>query len=106
MVFAQLGTYRLMEHRGGINWRLPVFSTRCCIRMAVTPRRSVNSPSSFLQDDIMPKHLPVHPSELSLMSDPAFWPMAMAAQLADPGEGLLARNCKFVEEEIKNETYC
>ncbi len=54
----------------------------------------------------MPKHLSVHPSELSLMSVPVFWPMAMAAKSAEPEEGLLARNLKFVEEEIKIEVYC
>ncbi len=32
---------------------------------------------------------------------PAFWPMAMAAALAREGTELLAKNLKFVEEEIK-----
>jgi polyhydroxyalkanoate depolymerase len=41
------------------------------------------------------------PHELSLTSVPAFWPMAMAASLAEEGLELYARNLKFVEEEIK-----
>ena len=41
------------------------------------------------------------PHELSLTSVPAFWPMAMAASLAEDGLELYARNLKFVEEEIK-----
>jgi poly(3-hydroxyalkanoate) synthetase len=40
-------------------------------------------------------------SEFSLASVPAFWPMAMAASLAEQGTALYARNLKFVEEEIK-----
>ncbi|MEZ5785745.1 MAG: alpha/beta fold hydrolase [Xanthobacteraceae bacterium] len=35
------------------------------------------------------------------MCVPAFWPMAMAAMLAERGIELYARNLKFVEEEIK-----
>ncbi len=40
-------------------------------------------------------------SEFSLTSVPAFWPMAMAASLAEQGMELYAKNLKFVEEEIK-----
>lgn len=40
-------------------------------------------------------------AELSMMSVPAFWPMAMATALAEEGAELYARNLKFVEEEIK-----
>ncbi|HTZ01767.1 MAG TPA: alpha/beta fold hydrolase [Xanthobacteraceae bacterium] len=40
-------------------------------------------------------------SEFSLASVPAFWPMAMAASLAEQGAELYARNLEFVEEEIK-----
>lgn len=39
--------------------------------------------------------------ELSLTSIPALWPMAMAAALADSGTALLARNLKFVAEEMR-----
>ncbi len=39
--------------------------------------------------------------EFSLASVPAFWPMAMAAALAEEGAELYADNLKFVEEEIK-----
>ncbi|HKM62557.1 MAG TPA: alpha/beta fold hydrolase [Acidisphaera sp.] len=39
--------------------------------------------------------------ELALASVPAFWPMAIAAALAEEGTELLAKNVKFVEEEIK-----
>ncbi len=40
-------------------------------------------------------------SEFSLASVPAFWPMAMAASLAEKGAEFYAKNLKFVEEEIK-----
>ena len=40
-------------------------------------------------------------SEFSLASVPAFWPMAMAAALAEEGAELYARNLRFVEEDIK-----
>lgn len=43
-----------------------------------------------------PKH-----SEFSLTSVPAFWPMAMAAALAEEGTELYAKNLKFIEEEMK-----
>jgi hypothetical protein len=43
----------------------------------------------------------VKPPEFSLASVPAFWPMAMAASLAEQGMELCAKNLKFVEEEIK-----
>lgn len=36
-----------------------------------------------------------------LLGVPAFWPMAMAAALAQEGSALLARNLKFVDEEIR-----
>jgi poly(3-hydroxyalkanoate) synthetase len=49
----------------------------------------------------MAKQSPVKPSELSLTSVPAFWPMAMAAMLLEEGAELSAKNLKFVEEEIK-----
>ncbi len=35
------------------------------------------------------------------MSVPAFWPMAMAVQLAEQGVDLYARNLKFIDEEIR-----
>lgn len=40
-------------------------------------------------------------SEFSKASVPAFWPIAMAAELAESGLSLFARNLEFVEEEIK-----
>ncbi|MDR2240581.1 MAG: alpha/beta fold hydrolase [Zoogloeaceae bacterium] len=40
-------------------------------------------------------------SDFSLTCVPAFWPVAMAAQLAEAGEAFYARNIKFVEEEIR-----
>jgi polyhydroxyalkanoate depolymerase len=49
----------------------------------------------------MAKKTSVASSELSLASVPAFWPMAMAADLAEQGLELYARNLKFVDEEIK-----
>ncbi len=44
---------------------------------------------------------PVQPSNVSLASIPAFWPVAMAASLATEGAELYAKNLKFVEEEIR-----
>jgi hypothetical protein len=44
---------------------------------------------------------PISPSELSITSIPAFWPIAMASALASQGAQLYARNLKFVEEETK-----
>ena len=41
------------------------------------------------------------PDNLSLLSVPAFWPMAMATTMLKEGTELYARNFKFVEEEIK-----
>ena len=49
----------------------------------------------------MPKKLSVKSSNLSLMSVPAFWPMAMATAMLEEGTELYAKNAKFVEEEIK-----
>jgi poly(3-hydroxyalkanoate) synthetase len=40
-------------------------------------------------------------SDLSLLSVPAFWPMAMATALVEGGSELAARNLRFVEEEIR-----
>lgn len=51
----------------------------------------------------MTKTSSVRSSEFSLASVPAFWPMAMAAQLAEAGEELFVKNLKFVDEEIKIE---
>jgi polyhydroxyalkanoate depolymerase len=49
----------------------------------------------------MPNKPPVKSTDLSLLSVPAFWPMAMATALAEEGSELYARNLKFIEEEIK-----
>ncbi|HWJ19617.1 MAG TPA: hypothetical protein VNR65_12910, partial [Geobacterales bacterium] len=49
----------------------------------------------------MSKKPSVKSSELSLMSVPAFWPMAMAAAMMEEGTELYAKNVKFAEEEIK-----
>ena len=49
----------------------------------------------------MPKELPVKSADLSLLSVPAFWPMAMATAMLEEGTELYAKNLKFVEEEIK-----
>lgn len=38
---------------------------------------------------------------LSLLGVPAFWPMTMAAALAEAESEVIAKNIKFVEEEIK-----
>ena len=50
----------------------------------------------------MPKLQPsVKSSELSLLSVPAFWPMAMATAMLEGEVEVYAKNLKFVEEEIK-----
>ena len=49
----------------------------------------------------MPKEPLAKPAEFSLASVPAFWPMAMAASLAEQGAELYAKNLEFAEEEIK-----
>lgn len=49
----------------------------------------------------MPRKSTVKSSELSLLSVPAFWPMAMAKALVDQERELYARNLKFIDEEIK-----
>ena len=49
----------------------------------------------------MSQKRPIKSSDFALASVPAFWPMAMAASLAEQGAELYAHNLKFVEEEIK-----
>ena len=49
----------------------------------------------------MPESPIVKSSELSLLSVPAFWPMAMATAMLEKGTELYAKNMKFAEEEIK-----
>lgn len=51
----------------------------------------------------MSAKIPAHSSEMSLTSVPVFWPMVMAAQLAEAGEEIIARNIKFIDEEVKIE---
>lgn len=49
----------------------------------------------------MPKEPSIKTSGLSLLSVPAFWPVAMAQALLEEGGELYARNLKFIEEEIR-----
>ena len=49
----------------------------------------------------MHKEPSVKSADLSLLSIPAFWPMAMATAMLEQGAELYAKNLKFVEEEIK-----
>ncbi|OYY60678.1 MAG: esterase [Burkholderiales bacterium 28-67-8] len=49
----------------------------------------------------MSKTHAVKPDELSLTSVPALWPMTMAAALWEQGAALVAKNLKFVEEDIR-----
>ena len=49
----------------------------------------------------MPENPTVKPTNLSLLSVPAFWPMAMATAMFEEGTELYAKNLKFVDEEIK-----
>lgn len=53
------------------------------------------------KDAAMSKKPVARSSEFSLASVPAFWPIAMAASLAEQGAELYAKNLEFVEEEIK-----
>jgi polyhydroxyalkanoate depolymerase len=48
----------------------------------------------------MPTRTSPKPSDMALTSVPAFWPMTLAASLAEQGLELYARNLKFLEEEI------
>ena len=49
----------------------------------------------------MTEQLAAKHKEFKLASVPAFWPIAMAAALAEEGGELVARNLKFLGEEIK-----
>ncbi len=49
----------------------------------------------------MPNTPTAEPAIPPLFSVPAFWPMMMGATLAKEGTELLAKNIKFVDEEIK-----
>jgi poly(3-hydroxyalkanoate) synthetase len=49
----------------------------------------------------MPNKPDIKASEFAFASVPVFWPVAMAAALAEAGAELSADNLKFVEEEIK-----
>ena len=49
----------------------------------------------------MPETPSVKSADQSLLSVPAFWPMAMASAMLEEGTELYAKNLKFVEEEIK-----
>ena len=49
----------------------------------------------------MPRKPSVKSAEMSLMSVPAFWPMAMATALVEEGAELYARNLRFLDEEIR-----
>jgi poly(3-hydroxyalkanoate) synthetase len=53
------------------------------------------------EDAAMSTEQSAKPMEFSLASVPAFWPVAMAAILAEKGMELYARNVKFLEEEIR-----
>ncbi len=44
---------------------------------------------------------PAKHAEFALTSIPAFWPIALAAELAESGAELYARNLSFVDEEIR-----
>ena len=51
-----------------------------------------------------PVHIPQksrEPTDAAWMSVPAFWPMAMARALMQEGSALVAKNLKFVDEEIR-----
>lgn len=49
----------------------------------------------------MPKKPAAKTADPSIMSVPAFWPMAMASQMFEQGLELYAKNLRFVDEEIK-----
>ncbi len=49
----------------------------------------------------MPEISPAKPSRSPLLGVPAFWPISMAAALAEQGLERYAKNLRFVEEEIR-----
>lgn len=49
----------------------------------------------------MQKTAPARKQDFALTSVPAFWPVAMAAELVEQEAELMAKNLKFAEEEIK-----
>jgi polyhydroxyalkanoate depolymerase len=49
----------------------------------------------------MQKMAPARKQDFALTSVPAFWPIAMAAELVEQEADLMAKNLKFAEEEIK-----
>lgn len=53
------------------------------------------------RETVMSNNPSVKSSELSLLSVPAFWPMAMATAMFEEGTELYAKNLKFVEEETR-----
>jgi poly(3-hydroxyalkanoate) synthetase len=55
----------------------------------------------FMTPEKAPAHPLDRPASSSLLSVPAFWPMAMAAALVREGTQLYAKNLKFVEEEAR-----
>jgi polyhydroxyalkanoate depolymerase len=54
-----------------------------------------------LRDKVMSQRAGAAHREFSKASVPALWPVAMAAELAESGLSLFARNLEFFEEEIK-----
>jgi poly(3-hydroxyalkanoate) synthetase len=54
-----------------------------------------------MKGTVMPKKPSVKSSDLSLLSVPAFWPMAMATAMLEQSTELYAKNLEFAEEEIK-----
>jgi len=49
----------------------------------------------------MPKKSSVTAAERALLSVPAFWPMAVPTEMLEAGTHLVARNIKFIDEEVK-----
>jgi hypothetical protein len=54
----------------------------------------------------MPKKPSAKSADPSFMSVPAFWPMAMAAQLFEEGARLYAKNLRFVDEGSRYTRTC
>jgi hypothetical protein len=82
-------------------WAVTTRSGRHQVPVAVLPTaKSLSAFSLKPQSDRLLESM-TQSEDLSLLSVPAFWPMAMATRMLEEGTELYAKNLKFVEEEIK-----
>ena len=71
------------------------------IAARINARNNPQSKGIRRKDESMLDKSSAIPANISLLSVPVFWPMAMATQLLEEGTELYAKNLKFVDEEIK-----